>query len=219
MTESVPTGTKHLRVTHGFAFLLVLVCTTSAPPVRDWPSPLFGGWLAPLAGYFAVVLCVPSLRRSLSWLHFGRITAATVSATLLVIVVTATVLLLVSQPQFPRGFGNFLPFVTLLGVFISGALFSIGNATIQEFVFRGILFDSLESISGRWGAVFLTSFIFGLGHYQVMPSGIIGASAAVDLGLALAILRVWSGGLALPILVHIASDAIIVYRAVHAAAN
>lgn len=219
MTESDPIAAKRLRVTHGFVFLLVVVCTASAPRVRDWPSPLFAGWLVSLVGYFAIVLCVPSLRHSLSWLHFGRITAATMSVTLLVIVVTATVLLLVSRPQFPSGFGNFLPFVTFLGVFISGALFSVCNATIQEFVFRGILFDSLESMSGRWSAVFLTSFIFGLGHWQVMPSGIIGASAAMDLGLALAILRLWSGGLALPILAHIAADAIVVYRAVHAGSN
>ncbi|TAL06549.1 MAG: CPBP family intramembrane metalloprotease [Verrucomicrobia bacterium] len=219
MSELDHAPTKHQRIIHGFVFLIVLLCTTAVPALLDWPWPWLAPWLAPLLGYFAVMLCIPSLRSSFSWLHFGRITPATVAATLLIIVLTMTVLVLISQPHFPGGLGHMLPFQQSCGALIAGALFSIINATVQEFVFRGVLFDSLDSIWGRWGAILVSAFIFGIGHLLVLPSGIsgiLGASAAADFGLAVGCLRSWSGGLALPILAHIAADATIIYRAVHA---
>jgi membrane protease YdiL (CAAX protease family) len=221
MSELDDAQSKHQRVIHGFAFLIVLLCTTAVPALHDWPWPWLAPWFAPLLGYFAVVMCIPSLRRSFSWLHFGRITPATVAATLLIIGLTMTVLLLGSQPYFPEGLGHMLPFQAPCGVLIAGALFSIINATSQELVFRGVLFDSLESIWGRWGAILVSAFVFGIGHLRVLPpgiSGMLGASAAADFGFAVGCLRFWSGGLVLPVLAHIAADATIIYRAVHAGA-
>jgi membrane protease YdiL (CAAX protease family) len=92
------------------------------------------------------------------------------------------------------------------------------NATVQELVFRGVLFDSLESIWGRWGAILVTAFVFGIIHLRVMKFDILGvgfASLALYFGVALGFLRAWSGGLALPIAVHVAADATIAFRAIH----
>ena len=101
---------------------------------------------------------------------------------------------------------------------MSSALFVAINATVQELVFRGVLFDSLESIWGRWGAILVSAFVFGIGHMPTMKSSILGvgfASLAMDFGVALGFLRAWSGGLALPIIAHVTADAIIAYRAIH----
>jgi membrane protease YdiL (CAAX protease family) len=141
--------------------------------------------------------------------------------TLAVIVVVITVLFLIPQARFPREFGMVLPFRTVFGVFTSGALFVAINATVQELIFRGVLFDSLESIWGRWAAILVSAFVFGIGHLPAVKFlgvgyGVGFASLAMDFGVALGFLRAWSGGLALPIAVHVAADAAIAYRAFQA---
>jgi membrane protease YdiL (CAAX protease family) len=208
---------SHWRISHGFVFLTVLACTTSVPTLARWPWPWLAPWLAPLLGYFAIMLCVPLLRRSFSWLRVGHLSWINITVTLLLTGVTIFALLLIPQARFPAGLADTLPFQETCGNFLSCALFAIINAVIQEMVFRGVLFDSLECLSGRWRAILITAFVFGLSHLPVMPSGLpgmLGASGAADLSIALGFLRSWSGGLALPILLHIAVDATIIYRAV-----
>ena len=74
---------------------------------------------------------------------------------------------------------------------------------------RGIFFDAIESLWGRWTAVLATAVLFGYGHLHGYPPGPLGAILAGIFGLCLAWLRLFSGGLALPILAHIAADATI----------
>jgi membrane protease YdiL (CAAX protease family) len=206
--------TNNWPVVHGFVLLLAFLCTDAVP----WQWPWLAQW-SPFIVYLVVVGCIPSLRCSIGWLRIGRITLATSVVTLVVIAVVITVLFLIPQARFPREFEYVLPFRTVWGVFISGVVFASINATVQELVFRGVLFDSLESIWGRWVAILVSAFVFGIGHLPTMKSSILGAgfaSLAMDFGVALGFLRAWSGGLALPIIVHVAADATIVYRAMHA---
>jgi len=56
----------------------------------------------------------------------------------------------------------------------------------------GILFDSLESIWGRWVAILVSAFIFGIGHLLAVKSTNLGvglASLAMNFGIALGFLR------------------------------
>ena len=205
-------------VVHGFVFLLALLCTNAV----SWPWDWLAQW-SPLIAYLVIVGCIPSLRRSITWLRIGRITLATSAATLALIVVVTTVLFVIPQARFPREFEQVLPFRTVFGIFISGALFVAINATVQEMVFRGVLFDSLESIWGRWAAILVSAFVFGITHLSATKlrswSAILGvgyASLAMDFGVAVGFLRAWSGGLALPIFAHVAADATIAYRAIQA---
>jgi membrane protease YdiL (CAAX protease family) len=202
-------------VVHGFIFLLALLCTNAVP----WPWDWLAQW-SPLIAYLVIVGCVPSLRCSIGWLRIGRITLATSGATLALIAVVMTVLFLIPQARFPREFEQVLPCQTVFGVLISGVLFAVINATVQELVWRGVLFDSLESISGRWGAILVSAFVFGITHLPAtkflgVGFGVGFASLAMDFGVALGFLRAWSGGLALPIIAHVAADATIAYRAIH----
>ena len=76
-------------------------------------------------------------------------------------------------------------------------------------VFRGILFDAVESLWGRWIAAIATAFLFGYGHLHGYPPGVTGAILAGIFGLCEGWLRVFSGGLGLPILAHMVADATI----------
>lgn len=177
------------------------------PPLRRWPWV----WLAPFIGYFLLVVGVPRLRRSLVWLRVGKISAAAFFATLGVAGATALTLVLFRAATEPdvSSYSAALPFESLGGVIMAGIIFTIVNATLEELVFRGILFDALES---QWGGRFtlvVTALLFGLGHLRGYPSGVAGAGLAVVFGLVTGGLRLWSGGLVLPILAHLAADATI----------
>lgn len=149
----------------------------------------------------------------------GRFALAPLAATLALIAVVITVLFLIPQSQFPGEFEEVLLFRNFFGAFLSGALFVVINGTVQELVFRGVLYDSLESLWGRWAAILVSAFVFGITHLPTLKPSILAigfASLAMDFGVALGFLRAWSGGLALPIAVHVAADATIAFRAIHA---
>lgn len=201
-TELPPTNS---RVIHGYLLLVIFAGTRFVPPLsQGWPWPL----LAPLIGYFLVVLCVPALRRSMQWLRLGRVTAASAGVTLGVVVVAGLVLFAVLRPH-AASQRSFLPFEHSCGLLAGGCLFSVFNALREEFFFRGILLDSLESLWGKWAAIGISALIFGMAHLHGVPSGISGVILAAIYGLALGGLRVWTGGLLLPVAAHIAADGVI----------
>ena len=105
--------------------------------------------------------------------------------------------------------GAALPVGALGGVAAAGIIFAVLNATLEEMVFRGVLFDAF---SARWGlpaAVGGTAVLFGLAHLNGYPPGAVGACLAGVYGVALGLLRARVGGLALPVLAHVAADATI----------
>src|SRR6266545_1326379 len=195
------------QIAHGTLLIILIGCALATPLLRHWPWI----WLAPLAAYSAIAVCISPLRRSLHWLRFGRISAATVGATLAIIVLTTVTLLgfhAIAQPDI-RPYWDSLPLDVLGGVILAGILFSVVNATLEEFVFRGVIFDALASQYSVWFTVAVTAALFGLGHLRGYPSGLVGACLAGTFGLLMGLLRVWTAGLALPIAAHIAADATI----------
>jgi len=124
---------------------------------------------------------------------------------------------LTAQPDV-RVYSAALPLRAMGGVVIAGVVFSIVNATLEELVFRGVLFDALES---QWGVritLVATAVLFGLGHLHGYPPGPIGACSAALFGFAVGALRLWTGGLALPIIAHMGADATIYGILVHSGA-
>ncbi len=92
---------------------------------------------------------------------------------------------------------------------LAGCCFSIGNAVLEEVAFRGILFDAL---AGEWNAavaVVVTALVFGFIHQAGYPPGSLGAVLAGLYGVALGVLRVWTGGLLVPMFCHVFADATI----------
>lgn len=190
-----------------------MACALAFPMLRRWPWV----WLAPFIAYFLLIVCVPCLRRSMGWLRAGKLSSASVIVTIGVMALTVLALVLFHTMVRPevRGYRAAIPFDALGGVIIAGVIFTIVNATLEELVFRGVLFDALESQWGTWVTLIATALLFGLGHLRGYPSGIVGACLAALFGFAVGVLRLWTGGLALPIVAHMAADATIYCILVH----
>ncbi len=91
----------------------------------------------------------------------------------------------------------------------AGICFSAANATLEELIFRGLLW---EAAAAEWNvgiALAATTILFGVGHLHGYPPGPLGAALAGIFGLALGLLRWWTGGLGLAIAVHVCADATI----------
>jgi membrane protease YdiL (CAAX protease family) len=214
MTQS--TEQTDWRFAHGVAFILLMACALAVPVLRSWPWL----WLAPFVAYFMLVVCVPRLRRSMGWLRAGRLSSASVAVTIAIMMLTVLALVLFHTTANPTmsSYRAAIPFDALGGVVMAGVIFSVVNATLEELVFRGVLFDALQSQWGTWGTVAGTALLFGLGHLHGYPSGLVGACLAALFGIALGALRLWTGGLALPIVAHMAADATIYGILVHSGA-
>ncbi len=216
-TQSDDKSSRNWRALHGGVYLAFLALLALGPPILlTWPW----FWIAPLGGYFAVVALVPPLRRTFSWLRFGTIRWPAVAATTVIIVLTSAVLVLFQVIVRPdvRELGASLPVASLGGVVTAGIVFAVLNATLEELVFRGVLFDAIESQWNWLTAAFATAVLFGIGHRAGYPPGLVGAFLAGLYGFVLGLLRVWVGGLLLPIVAHVAADATIYVLLVQAGA-
>jgi len=71
-------------------------------------------------------------------------------------------------------------------------------ALMEEFFFRGVAWKVLQPLVGRWGTLLVTSVMFGMAHIGVPLS----VPALFGVGLFLGGMRLWSGGLLLPMLLH-----------------
>ena len=174
-------------------------------------APVAVGLARAFIAYFVLVICVPRLRRSMGWLRAGRLSFASVAVTIAVMALTVLALVLFHTTAKPdvSGYRAAIPFDALGGVVMAGVVFTIVNATLEELVFRGVLFDALQSQWGMWVTLAATALLFGLGHLRGYPSGVVGACLAALFGFAMGVLRLWTGGLALPIVAHMAADATI----------
>jgi membrane protease YdiL (CAAX protease family) len=94
-------------------------------------------------------------------------------------------------------------------VVLAGVCFSLGNAALEEVVFRGVLWDTLAREWNPGVALGVTSALFGLSHWQGYPPGPLGVCLAGLFGLALGGLRWWAGGLGLAVACHACADATI----------
>ena len=192
---------------HGLLIIALIAIAAFIPACRDWPWL----WLEPLAAYGATVALFRPLRISFRPWRFGHASKPSILATVIVTVVSCVVLVTFHRVTRPdvRDFLAFLPIAALGGLISAGVGFSILNALLEEIVFRGILFDAVESQWGAWPAAAATAFLFGYGHMHGYPPGPLGAVLAGTYGFCLGGLRAHTGGLGLCVLSHIAADATI----------
>jgi hypothetical protein len=196
-----------MRALQGLLFLSLAAAAAAIPALRTWPLC----WLAPLAAHAAIVAAVPALRHSFRPWRCGRRTTSAVVTTLAVAIVSCSVLVsfdVLRHPDVTELRGR-LPGPVAGSVLLAGAYFALVNAALEEVIFRGILFDVVESQWGGRVAVAATAVLFGYGHLQGYPPGPLGGVLAGLYGLALGSLRLWSDGIGLPVAAHIAADATI----------
>jgi len=87
--------------------------------------------------------------------------------------------------------------------------FSFWNAAVEEIEFRGFYLEAL--LNGKlkyyWLAILVQAITFGLMHYRNgFPSGLDGLTYTTLWAIVLAILRICSGGMIHPFLVHVVAD-------------
>jgi membrane protease YdiL (CAAX protease family) len=83
------------------------------------------------------------------------------------------------------------------------AMVSVTAGVCEEILYRGILLAVLTPVVGLWPAVGLSSVIFGMGHaYQGFP----GIVKTTVVGLAMALLTVFSGSLLAAMVLHTVID-------------
>jgi membrane protease YdiL (CAAX protease family) len=201
-----PTEQPDWRIAHGMTFVLLMAGALAVPVLRPWPW----FWLAPFVAYALLVVGMPCLRHSI-WLRAGQISRESVVATMAVMAVSVAALIVFHFTARPDvdALRAAIPINALGGVITAGIVFCVLNATLEELVFRGVLFDALESKWGSWFTVAATSLLFGVAHAHGYPSGIIGVCMASLFGLVMGLLRLRTGGLVLPIAAHIVADATI----------
>jgi uncharacterized protein len=97
----------------------------------------------------------------------------------------------------PLGWGSVAPLA-------GGLLFALLTATVEEIVFRGLLFRLSEKLLGTCGALALTSTLFGAGHF-FNPGATVGSSIAIALeaGVLLGAAYALTRRLWLPIGLHL----------------
>jgi len=205
-----------MKAVHGGVFLAALAIGGLVPWLAIWPLYLF----VPIGGYLVLVACVPPLRRSFPGFPLGCINGLTTLAAVVLILVSSAILIGYHALVAPdvRPLAERLPFGSWESVLLAGICFSVGNAVLEEIAFRGVLYDALDSEWGWPTAVAVTSVMFGLVHQAGYPSGSLGRVLAGLYGLALGLLRWWSGGLLLPALCHVCADATIFGILVYAGA-
>ena len=191
-----------------FAILFIpwLLVSHFLPTLR-WPWHL----LLPLAIYASLAALIPALRRTITWPSTGRIDGVGVIAANSLSVLTAAVLIAFQAVVHPdvTAVAAAMPVDAFGNVVFAGVCFSIGNAIMEELIFRWSLY---EAVATEWGSAFAvgaTAFCFGFGHLHGYPPGLLGIILAGLYGVFLGLLRWWSGGLCLGIGCHATADATI----------
>lgn len=87
---------------------------------------------------------------------------------------------------------------------LRGLAFATAAGVTEEVLFRGLLFRILSKAVGTWGALALTSGLFGAAHLA-NPGATLGSAIAiaVEAGILLGAAYVATGGLGVPIGIHI----------------
>jgi len=168
--------------------------------------------LAPLLVFIVVSSIFEPLRPGIAWLRRGRITARGCLVGLAVVIVSGVSLVVwyrLFHPDISQ-FTEYLPRASGPVLLAAGLAFSITNAVVEEFIFRGIMWEGLEEITGRWeAALVIQAVIFGAAHWWGVPNGVVGVCLATIYGLMMGGVRYISGGLLLPIIVHVFADIVI----------
>jgi len=193
----------------GCALLLPRV----VPGLGWWPGYL----LVPLLIVVGLSFFVPSARGPWPCAQLGRFTAISLVWAVIITAGASAALIMFDRllPGEVATLARRFPAFVWQWAVPAGVVFSLFNAFLEEVIYRGILHDAIDAAAGRTGAIVLTAVAFGLAHYYGFPSGSVGVVMSIVYGAAMSLLRVLSGGLLLPVLVHACADGTIWWLLLH----
>jgi membrane protease YdiL (CAAX protease family) len=185
-----------------FTFLDYAISRTPVP----WPLSL----VVVLVAYGALVATVPSLRSSCGWFRRGGIDRRLWMMIAAYIVVSATALVVwrYTTSEDVGAFRRFVPAgVPRWSIWPGIVLFAMLNATFEEAIWRGAVFQSLEATVGRgWWAWALQAIGFGVWHFRGFPRGWVGVGLATIFALMMGMLRMRGRGMLAPWVAHVFAD-------------
>lgn len=179
------------------------------PSLHGWPFLL----LVPLLCSLALTLAVPKLRSTVYYMHLGRFSTDVMLLALCTVFVSGIALsawyraigpdLTVQRALFPTMPVWMYP--------LAGLGFSLGNAAMEEYAYRGIILQALDSAAGPGLlSLLVQAWLFGALHYrQGFPNGGWGLVMTAVYGIMLGILRRRSQGMLAPWAVHVFADCVI----------
>jgi membrane protease YdiL (CAAX protease family) len=197
------------------AFHLVLFTATFAimpflhSSLHDWPFNL----VIPLLIYLVVVLTIPRYRCSFLWPRIGGfgkdillLTVATAATSGIALYVWSRAL----NPDFSIQL-KYIPDMPIWLFPLAGLGFSVFNAAMEEYVFRGVTMQALDSAFGPGIiSVVLQACPFGAMHYREgFPNGAWGLAMTFAYGIMLGALRRRAQGMFAPWVAHVCADMII----------
>ena len=192
---------------HGGLFLAAVCAAALVSPPLPWPWYL----LLPLLAYGGVALLFAPLRRTAPVIGIGRMGGAPLGCAAILIAGTTAVLVVFHAWACPdvTELAGHIPVAVFGNLLLAGIIFSILNAALEEVVFRGVLWGAIAQEWNNGVALVVTAIFFGIGHIHGYPPGSVGAVLAGIYGLALGLLRWWTGGLGLALGCHLCADATI----------
>jgi membrane protease YdiL (CAAX protease family) len=202
-----------MRENQAFHLVLFTAALITMPflhsSLHDWPFNL----LVPLLIYLVVVLAVPHYRGSLLWLRIGRFG----KDILLIVIATAAISGIALYIWF-RALNpdlsihlKYMPNMPTRLFPLAGLGFSAFNAAMEEFVFRGVTMQALDSAFGSSIiSIVVQAWLFGAMHYREgFPNGAWGLAMTFIYGIMLGVLRRRAQGMFAPWIAHLCADMVI----------
>ena len=179
------------------------------PALRGWPFNL----LIPFSIYKAMTQMFSSLRQSTYWIRVGRFTGDIIVMMIATALISGIALYAwnrLLKPDLSIHL-NHLQDIPHWLYPLAGVGFSIGNAALEEFIFRGVIMQVLDSAFGpAIMSVVLQAWLFGSVHYrQGFPNGAWGIAMTFVYGIMLGAIRRRSQGMLAPVITHLFADAVI----------
>jgi membrane protease YdiL (CAAX protease family) len=176
------------------------------PFFRSWPFAL----LIPFFLYLVAVLMVPPLRASLYWTRTGRLNGGVLAMVILTAIISGIALYLwnrLLKPDLSIHL-SFMPDMPSWLYPLAGLGFSIGNAVLEESVFRGMFMQALDSAFGPgMVSIIVQAWLFGAMHYmQGFPNGAWGIAMTFVYGIMLGVIRRRGHGMLAPTITHVGAD-------------
>jgi len=137
-------------------------------------------------------------KKSESWGTFGR------NLAIIITVITGLVLFLGAGLSDLNLKWQYLAISILVAVILAMA-----NSFSEEVSYRNALLNPLVDIGGRNHAMFITAVLFGLAHYQGVPSGLLGIALSAILGFILAKSMLDTKGMYWAWMIHFLQDIMI----------
>ena len=166
--------------------------------------------IVPLIVYSLAVRTNKRLRDETPRVPWGTADVRSALLSLAVVIVSSAALVvwaLWTAPDLTPVTGFIPAGVGLWALILGGIVFSLVNGFVEEYIYRGIIWEGVAAaVSNPWAVLIIQAAFFGAAHMWGVPNGPIGMGLAFFYGLMTGIVRKYSGGIVMPTVAHVFAD-------------